>query len=53
MMLTSETIYNADNYQCLHDIMQALLKPDGTMDPLTNKYKEIGFFRHSVVNYDG
>ena len=36
MILTSETIYSAENYQCLHDTIKALLKPQGTTYPFNN-----------------
>ena len=36
MILTSETIYSAENYQCLHDTIKALLKPEGTTYPFNN-----------------
>ena len=36
MILTSETIYSAENYQCLHDTIKALLKLQGTTYPLNN-----------------
>ena len=36
MILTSETIYSAENYQCLHDNIKDLLKPQGTAYPFNN-----------------